>query len=376
VTPPLDLVPAGVLKLSDEMRIASANRGMELLVGVPAQELIGQPIDILLSAPSRILFQTHIFPTLKAEGRVDEMLLQLRGRDDRVVPVLFNGQRDDERQPTTYHLVVVRFLTRTRWESDLLDATRALAAERTASDQLTAELRHRHDQDVRNREYRDAFMGVVSHELRTPITTIFGMSHLLQQSFTSLPDATVRQHLADIESEADRLHRLTEDLLVISRVEGARLEIDDEPLQIARLVDRIVKSERVRLPERQFTIKMPAFLPLVTGEDLYVEQVLRNYVSNAAKYGHPETTIVISASAEDGGVAVRVVDEGPGLKDQSVDQLFELFYRAPEAARRTSGAGIGLFVCRELITAMKGRVWAADRHNGAEFGFWLPVLVE
>ena len=75
-------------------------------------------------------------------------------------------------------------------------------------------------------------------------------------------------------------------------------------------------------------------------------------------------------------MAVRVLDEGPGLGRQPSDQFFELFYRAPDAMRHVSGAGIGLFVCRELIMAMGGRVWASDHGSGAEFGFWLPELVE
>ncbi len=85
----------------------------------------------------------------------------------------------------------------------------------------------------------------------------------------------------------------------------------------------------------------------------------------------------VQAESADGGVEVRVLDSGPGLGDQQPDQLFELFYRSPDVLRQMSGAGIGLFVCRELISSMGGRVWAASRpEGGAEFGFWLPGLVE
>jgi signal transduction histidine kinase len=119
-------------------------------------------------------------------------------------------------------------------------------------------------------------------------------------------------------------------------------------------------------------------LPLVFGEDLYLEQVVRNFMSNAAKYSPPGAPITLAAAAEDDGVAVRVTDAGPGLAGQSPDQLFELFYRSPDAINRAAGAGIGLFVCRELIHAMGGRIWTAPASTTgrAEFGFWLPAAAD
>jgi signal transduction histidine kinase len=80
--------------------------------------------------------------------------------------------------------------------------------------------------------------------------------------------------------------------------------------------------------------------------------------------------------SEADGVAVRVIDAGPGFGGESPERLFDLFYRAPEAVATSAGAGIGLFVCRELIRAMGGRVWAVDGDPGAEFGFWLPAIDE
>ncbi len=377
MTSVLDLVPAGIVALSEDLRIVSANRAMSALTGRAPEELIGQPVDVFLAPPSRILFQTHIYPALRADGRVEEMFLHLVGGPDGAVPVLLNALRDDTGPETVYHVVVVRFQARSRWETDLLNATRALEGERAASQQLADQLATLHEQETLDRRYRDAFMGVLSHELRTPITTIYGMSHVLQQRHRTMEPEIVAQHLADIAAEADRLHRLTEDLLIITRAEGRRLEIGREPIQIARLIERSVTSERNRVVDHEFTVGIPEQLPLVTGEDLYVEQVLRNYLNNAAKYSPAGTNVQVRAESADGGVEVRVLDSGLGLGDQQPEQLFELFYRSPDAVRQTSGAGIGLFVCRELIGAMGGRVWAASRpEGGAEFGFWLPELVE
>ena len=114
------------------------------------------------------------------------------------------------------------------------------------------------------------------------------------------------------------------------------------------------------------------------GEETHIGQVVRNLLSNAAKYSPPGTSVRTTISGQDDGVAVRVIDQGPGLGDQEPAQLFEAFYRAPTAIREKSGAGIGLFVSRELIHAMGGRIWATDAQppaeHGAEFGFWLPAV--
>lgn len=239
------------------------------------------------------------------------------------------------------------------------------------------DLAGRYADEERAREVRDAFIGIVSHELRTPITTIYGMSHVLHQHHRSMDQDAIGDAIGDIEAEAERLRRLTEDLLVLSRAEGGRLVLAAEPLVVGHIVQRAVDGEAARWPEHRFTAAIPTGLPLVLAEDLYVEQVIRNLLSNAAKYSPPDTTIHVSVTDESDGIVVRVADEGTGLPDGPADRLFELYYRAPDAVRQSSGAGIGLFVCRQLVEAMGGSIWAAPRPaGGAEFGFWLPTLSE
>lgn len=149
---------------------------------------------------------------------------------------------------------------------------------------------------------------------------------------------------------------------------------------VSRIVERAVESERVSAVTHRFAVEAPPGLPLVAGEDVYAAQVLRNYLSNAAKYSPAGSTVRISVRAEDGGVAVRVIDEGAGLPAGPTEPLFDVFHRATEAIGQKPGAGIGLFVCRELIRAMGGRIWARQAPpeiaSGAEFGFWLPASAE
>jgi signal transduction histidine kinase len=111
----------------------------------------------------------------------------------------------------------------------------------------------------------------------------------------------------------------------------------------------------------------------VAGDATYVEQVVRNLLSNAAKYSPPDAEVEVRLeSLDDGIVACRVLDHGRGFQTGETEDLFDLFYRSPATAAQAAGAGIGLFVCRRLVNAMGGRIWARPRPDGgAEFGFSL-----
>src|SRR4051812_104544 len=235
------------------------------------------------------------------------------------------------------------------------------------------ELAAHHAAELRASELRDAFIGVISHELRTPITTIYGTSKMLRQRADSLDGAVVSKAIEDIEAEADRLQRLVEDLLVLSRAERGKVEIDGEPIGVGRLVKRVAEVERVSA-EREIALEVASGLPLAIGEETYVEQVVRNLLTNAAKYSDTGRPILVRVSAEGEEVVVRVLDEGIGMAGPDAARAFELFFRSKSATRMASGAGIGLFVCRQLVEAMGGRIWAEPREGaGTEVGFSLPI---
>jgi len=211
---------------------------------------------------------------------------------------------------------------------------------------------------------RDAFIGVVSHELRTPITTIFGGTRVLSRRWQAMKADERDALLGDVSDEADRLYRMVEDLLVLTRVERGMLDVGDEPVALRPLVERIVASEQARTPDVAFEAVVPADLPSAQGEEMYVEQVLRNLLSNAAKYGGPGSRVTVEAAAEDGAVVLRVLDAGPGIPASEAERIFELFYRSPSTAPTVAGAGIGLFVCRQLAIAMGGSIRARSRSGG------------
>lgn len=220
---------------------------------------------------------------------------------------------------------------------------------------------------------RDAFLGVLSHELRTPITSIYAGAELLQRRLVG--DPATRELAAGVADEANRLHRLVENLLVLSRVErGADLRRDD-PVLLHHLARRVIAYEAERWPSARFETEIPATLPAITGDESYAEQIMRNLLSNAAKYGPTGGRIRMVLAHEGEEVVMRVLDDGPGFEPGTEERLFELFFRTASAARTAPGAGIGLYAVRALASAMNGRVWARTRpEGGAEVGVALPVF--
>jgi K+-sensing histidine kinase KdpD len=264
-------------------------------------------------------------------------------------------------------------VTRDRARADAAERRRLLEAEAATRQRLTELL----DADRRASELREAFNSIVSHELRTPITAIYAGAKLLARSDRTLDEATRLDLARDMELEAERLFRLVEDLLVLARTERGSIELGDEPVLLSHVAERVVRSEEARWPSARFTFRAAGASGAVRGDDTYIEQVLRNLLSNAAKYSPVEGEIEVVVDQLEEGVRVRVLDEGAGIQVDEANRLFELYYRSATTAKKAGGAGIGLFVCRTLIEAMGGRIWAARRdERGSEFGFVLPPYVD
>ena len=221
---------------------------------------------------------------------------------------------------------------------------------------------------------RDAFLGVLSHELRTPITTIMGGVALLQKAPIAQDDQSLGL-LVDIDAESTRLHRIVEDLLVLTKSERGALEVNAEPVLIYRIVRTVVERARLDAPDVEILLVAAEDIAPVEAEPTYIQQIVRNYLSNALKYGRsPGAPIEVVVAQAGGFIETRVLDRGAGLSPGDPERLFELFYRNPRAIASAPGAGIGLYVCRLLAEAMGGRTWAKSRsRGGAEFGFALPL---
>ena len=220
-----------------------------------------------------------------------------------------------------------------------------------------------------HRSDRRAYLSILSHELRTPITTIYAGSRLLaRRARRGSPPQD--QIATDISLEAARLYDLVEDLLALTRLEREMLELTDEPVSLPRIAESAQRATATRAPNVPVIIGGATDPPAVHGDAAYVEHVLRNLLASASRYGGPGAPVIVRIEPRDGDVAVRVLDRRKDASPATLNMSFALVDE-PTAPRRL-GLGIPLFVCRRLVEAMGGSVWAKPREDGgAELGFAL-----
>ena len=243
----------------------------------------------------------------------------------------------------------------------------ALAIERAvlAEEAQAAQLR------VETERLRSSLLSSVSHDLRTPLAVITGSASTLLESGGALEAPVQQDLLQTIREEAERLNRLVQNLLEMTRLESG-VEVRKEWHALEEVIGAALSRLEITLRDRPVHTDVVKDLPLVPMDDVLVEQVLINLLENAAKYTPSGTEIDVRGWAEDGRAMVEVADRGAGLAPGDDERIFEKFYR--RAASQSRGAGLGLAICRAIIEAHGGRIWAQNRPDGgAAFRFFLPI---
>jgi two-component system, OmpR family, phosphate regulon sensor histidine kinase PhoR len=227
-------------------------------------------------------------------------------------------------------------------------------------------------------QVKDDFLSLLSHEFRTPLTAIHGGAHMLEADWGSLGPETERALLADIARESDRLDQLLSNMLRLAEVMAGRLQPATEPVLLGPVVQRVVRAFQARGGDRvpAIAVEIPKGLPALESDPVLLDQVLRNLIENAIKYSGPGATpaILVAAEARDDTVIVHVRDRGMGIAPEHVGEIFERF-RRPGADAGIRGMGLGLYLCRHLIQAQDGRIWAESDGlgMGTTISFALPV---
>ena len=245
----------------------------------------------------------------------------------------------------------------------LVDVTDRLAAEQA--------LQKSADALLASNAVKDEFLGLISHELRTPVTTIFGNATLLADR----EDLGERERtmVGDILGDSDRLLRIVENLLQLTKL-GAGSELDLEPQVLDHVVHRALASYRRRHPEREIRLTTSPPSAVVDGDSTAIELLIENLVSNADKYSPPNEAIEVHIERREGEACLHVLDRGIGIAGDDAGSVFTPFYRTDEARLKASGMGVGLAVCKRIVEAQGGRVWAGPRDGGgADVGFALPL---
>jgi two-component system, OmpR family, phosphate regulon sensor histidine kinase PhoR len=221
---------------------------------------------------------------------------------------------------------------------------------------------------------RQEFVANVSHELRTPLSLIKGYVETLRDGAVSNPEVAPK-FLETIDRNAERLTLLIEDLLTISELESGRIKLQLQPVSLPATVKKVLGDFAERAAARQ--IELVGQVPDLTlrADADRLEQVLCNLVDNAIKYGRPQGTVAVRARTGDNGqMEVSVEDDGPGIPPESLERVFERFYRVDKArSREQGGTGLGLSIVKHIIQSHGGRVWVkSELGRGSTFYFTLP----
>ena len=223
---------------------------------------------------------------------------------------------------------------------------------------------------------RAEFLGMVSHELRTPLTSIMGSAVAILDASSDLDPAEMRQFLRIIVDQAHNMRDLIGDLLDVARIETGTLPANLEPAEVAALVDRARNTFLSAGGRNNLDIDIAPDLPLVMADRRRIVQVIGNLLSNAARHS-PESSVIRVAAVRDGiHVEVSLVDEGRGLPAERLPHLFRKFSRADDDLG--GDTGLGLAICKGIVEAHGGRIWAESEGPGlgARFAFTVPAVEE
>jgi two-component system phosphate regulon sensor histidine kinase PhoR len=294
------------LVITERSTIAIANRAARKMLG---PHVIGQDARVALRQPEAI--------SLLNENRQGEAIV--RGLVRRGDIWQINRQRLDDR------LAMLEFINQTA-EADI------------------------------SRAHTD-FVANASHELRTPLAAILGYVETLQEGDEGLDTPTARKFLGIIEREAQRLHALVSDLMSLSRVEAEKHDLPTERIDLASLVERAARDAAgpARLDRLMLDITAE---PVVLGDLQQVEQVVRNLVDNALKYGAPDTPVHVVLDLAQGDLArIAVADQGEGIAPEQIPHLTRRFYRTdPGRSRASGGTGLGLAIVKHIVERHRGRL--------------------
>lgn len=336
----------GVLILDRDNRVQVANRALERLAGWASADAVGQyasRVVALVNSEGVPVPPPEIPPQRPARPaerlRLEGYLLRQDGSRGAYVNVVHTPLYDDAR---ALHSAVV----------NITDISQFKEAE----------------------EMKSVFVSAVSHELKTPLALILGYADTLARQDVEWDDKTIREGLATIREEGERLVRLVDNLLDTARIQAGGLSLRFAVTQLDDLARQVVEEFRVLDSGHLFTFDFPPDFPPARCDPERIRQVLNNLLSNAIKYSPPSGLVRLEGWVEERVVGLSVSDEGPGIPPDQRERVFERFVRSRASnVQRTQGAGLGLFISRGIIEAHGGRIWVLDRPtSGATICFTLP----
>lgn len=221
------------------------------------------------------------------------------------------------------------------------------------------------------------FVSTVSHELRTPLTSIKGFADTILRAGDRLDASAQRRYIGIIKDQADRLTRLVEDLLAVSRLESRKMQLTIRALNLEEAVERVCQNLAEKSKRHQIVLKIPPGLPQVWADADRLEQILTNLIDNAIKYSPADTTVTVSARSihqDPEMVEFSVNDQGGGISSEYLPQIFNKFSRQDNPlTRQTEGTGLGLYITKSLVVALDGNIQVASEPGTTTFTVQIPA---
>jgi PAS domain S-box-containing protein len=341
----IDASASGILIVDRRGRVVDMNPAMERLTGWPLRQARGQPCCDVVGCQPASAAEGETAPICPLEGHhwAGEKTFTeytIRARDGRAIPVEASyGLIQDPDGELDRMVIVFRDLSR---------------------------------QEELNR-LRAEIVANVSHELRTPLALIQGYASTLLSPGVTLDEANTRRFLNNVSVAADHLSRMIDDLLVASRLDTQQLRLQPQQFDLAVMVRQLVAWFEPHAEGRQVVTNLVQDSLWVWADPDRVRQILVNLLSNAVKYSPAQGTIRIQAHSldEPPRVMVHVSDEGEGIAAHHLPRLFDRFYLTENSRK---GVGLGLYICRELVEAMGGKIWViSEVGEGSTFSFTLPA---
>ncbi len=360
--------------------ITSWNRGAELLFGYAAPAIYGRRLSDLFRASEASGVELHwLIRNVRETGFVRGHETTCRDAKGRQIDVELTATHlVDESGQALGMSVILRDITERKHRDaeirrlnaslneQVIERTRELAEKVEELARANAELQ-------KLDQMRAEFVSVVSHQIRAPLTNMRGAIERMN-SDCGVINSTCSRMFVILNQQVGRLDRLVKDTLNASRIEAGELVLQSEPISVLPVVQQVVEQTRVRTVNRPFHVLTKPGLPLVFADRDRVAEVLANLLDNADKYSPPGKQVVIDVRADQTEVTLSIQDAGRGLPPGDLDRVFDRFYRADNSDSQAAyGYGLGLYVCRQLVEAQGGRIWAENAPGGAIFSFALPV---
>ena len=225
---------------------------------------------------------------------------------------------------------------------------------------------------------KDEFVSMAAHELRSPLTAIKGYLSMVVEGDTGDIPEKAREYLADAMAVTERLVRLVNNMLNVSRIEEGRIVYQMEKTSLIRAVQEVFNSSRVEAERKNLNFKLT--IPNGIGDTVEADpdrlrEVISNLVSNAIKFTDKGEVVISLTNPKQNVVKVEIIDTGPGISEEEQEKLFQKFYRAESTAGKTFGTGLGLYITRLLIEKFGGKIYLnSEIDKGSNFWFELPIV--